>query len=67
MRLDFKTISGGLVALAGIFTAITQFNESLKRAVESLGPVADLPIIAWLFVAALLLIIGVITLRDGLV
>ncbi|MGH8070186.1 MAG: hypothetical protein ACRERE_34055 [Candidatus Entotheonellia bacterium] len=61
-----KTIGGALAALAGILAAITQFNDTLKKAVESLGPVAELPIIVWLLVAAILLIVGVFTLRDGL-
>src|SRR4029434_3111090 len=37
-----------------------------KKAVDSLGPVAELPPIVWLLVVAILLIIGVFTLRDAL-
>jgi hypothetical protein len=61
-----KTIGGSLAVLTSIFTAIAQFNDTLKKAVDSLGPVAELPIIVWLLVAAILLIVGVFTLRDAL-
>jgi hypothetical protein len=61
-----KTIGGALAALAGIFVALVQFNDTLKKAVDSLGPVAELPIIVWLLVGAILVIAGVLTLRDGL-
>jgi hypothetical protein len=61
-----KPIRGALEVLGGIFLAITQFNETLKKAIDSLGPLAELPIIVWLLVAATLVIAGVFTLRDGL-
>jgi hypothetical protein len=61
-----KAISGGLIALTGILAAITQFNDTLKKAVDSLGPVADLPLIVWVLIAAVLFIVGAFTLRDGL-
>src|SRR6266850_421903 len=61
-----KPIRGALDVLSGIFVVITQFNENLKKAIDSLGPLAELPIIVWLLVAAILLIAGVLTLRDGL-
>jgi hypothetical protein len=61
-----KTIGGALAVLTSIFTAIAQFNETLKKAIDSLGPLAKLPIILWLLVAAILLIAGVLILRDAL-
>ena len=63
---NVKAISGALTIITGIFTAIAQFNDTLKKAVDFLGPLAELPIIVWLLVAATLLIAGVFTLREGL-
>jgi hypothetical protein len=42
---NVKAIGGAFVALTGVFTAIAQFNDTLKKAIDSLGPVAELPII----------------------
>jgi hypothetical protein len=61
-----RAISGALIMITGILTAIAQFNDTLKKAVDSLGPLAELPIIVWLLVAAILLIAGVFMLREGL-
>jgi hypothetical protein len=61
-----KTIGGSLAVLTSMFTAIAQFNDTLRKAIDSLGPLAELPITIWLLVAAILLIAGVLTLRDGL-
>jgi hypothetical protein len=61
-----KPIRGVLEVLSGIFVVITQFNETLKKAIDSLGPLAELPIIIWLLVAVILLIAGVFTLWEGL-
>jgi hypothetical protein len=61
-----KAISGGVAALAGILAAVSQYNASLKALVDSLGPIAQFPAIVWFLIAAILLIMGVFVLRDGL-
>ena len=61
-----KAIGGAFAALTGILTFIAQFNETLKKAVDSLGPLAELPLIVCLLVAVILLIVGVFTIREGL-
>jgi hypothetical protein len=61
-----KAISGGLSALTGILTALTQFNDTLKKLVDPLGSLAQLPASFWFLAAAILLIVGVFALRDGL-
>src|SRR5919198_1614027 len=61
-----KAISGGVTALTGIFAALTQYNETLKKVIDSLGPIAELPPSVWLGAAAILLIAGVFALWDGL-
>lgn len=61
-----KPIRGALEVLSGIFVVITQFNENLKKAIDSLGPLAEVPSIVWLLVAAIMVIFGVFTLRAGL-
>src|SRR5918996_3310420 len=63
---NVKAIIGVLTLITGILTAIAQFNDTLKKAVDSLGPLAELPIIVWLLVAATLLIAGVFMLRKEL-
>ncbi len=61
-----KAISGGVSALTGILTALTQYNETLKKVIGSLGPMAELPTSVWVGAAAILLIAGVSALWDGL-
>jgi hypothetical protein len=38
-----KAISGAVRALTGILAAFAQFNETVKKAFDSLGPIAVIP------------------------
>jgi hypothetical protein len=48
---------GVLASLTTVLTAIATLSETLKKAFDSLGPIANFPPIVWLLVAPILLIV----------
>jgi Novel STAND NTPase 1 len=58
-----KAISGTLGVLIGLLALVPQFSKNISEAVDA---VIKLPQIVWYLVPVLLLIVGMLALRDGL-